>query len=134
MTGIRRMLRLRNVSGLKKGELGAYLMGALRDEVFLAGIILELNSAERAALEDLLDHGGVMDWSVFSAAHGDDLGESPCLEYHGEEMKTVMGRLRTRGLLFEGTAGGRLIAAIPRELRPPLRVILVETQPVPGSG
>jgi tetratricopeptide (TPR) repeat protein len=134
MTGIRRTLRLGSVSSLKKGELGAYLMGALRDEDFLSGVIDELNDAARAALEDLLDHGGVMDWQAFSAAHGDDLGESPYLEYHAEEMKTVMGRLRTRGLLFEGTADGRLIVAIPRELRPLLRVILVEAQPSPGSG
>jgi len=134
MTGIRRTLRLGNVSALKKGELGAYLIGVLRDEDFLAGAVAELNNAERAALQDLFDHGGVMDWQAFSAAHGDDLSESPYLEYHAEKMKTVMGRLRARGLLFEGTAQGRLIVAIPLELRPPLREILKQTQPSPGSG
>jgi tetratricopeptide (TPR) repeat protein len=134
MTGIRHTLRLGGVSALKKGELGVYLMETLRDEDFLAGVVGGLNDTERAALDDLLDRGGVMDWQAFSEAHGDDLGESPYLEYHAEEMKTVMGRLRTRGLLFEGTADGALIVAIPRELRPPLRSILKQIQPSRGSG
>jgi tetratricopeptide (TPR) repeat protein len=134
MTGIRRSLGLGGASTLKKGELGAYLMDALRDEVFLAGVVGELNNAERVALEGLLDHGGVMDWQAFSTAHGDDLGESPYLEYHAEEMRTVMGRLRARGILFEGTAQDGLIVAVPRELRSPLREILKQTQPSPDSG
>jgi tetratricopeptide (TPR) repeat protein len=134
MTGIRRVLGLGGVSTLKKGELGAYLMAVLRDEDFLAGVIAELNNAERAGLEDLLNQGGVMDWLSFSAVHGDDLGESPYLEYHAEEMKTVMGRLRARGILFEGTSQDGLIVAVPRELRLPLREILKQTQPSPDSG
>jgi hypothetical protein len=75
-----------------------------------------------------------MDWLAFSRVHGDDLGESPYLEYHAEEMRTVMGRLRARGILFEGTARDGLIVAVPRELRSPLREILKQTQPSPDSG
>jgi tetratricopeptide (TPR) repeat protein len=134
MTGIRHTLRVGGASTLKKGELGTYLMDLLRDEVFLAGVTAQLDAAGRAALVDLLEHGGVMNWQSFAEAHGDDLGESPYLEYHAEEMQTVMGRLRTRGLLFEGTDQGALIVALPRELRPLLRESLEQAQPPPGSG
>ena len=35
-----------------------------------------------------------------------------------------MGRLRARALLFEGTADGTLIVAVPREMRAPLAALL----------
>jgi tetratricopeptide (TPR) repeat protein len=124
MIGIRSTLDLQGVSALKKAEIKAFLMQCVSDADFLARVVGDLNDADRAALTDLLDHGGVIDWQEFSRAHGDDLEESPYLEYHAGEMKTVMGRLRARGLLFEGTANGKLILAIPRELRPMLQTIL----------
>jgi hypothetical protein len=92
----------------------------------VALIIEGLHEAERAALRDLLDHGGVMDWQAFSDAHGNDLTERPYLEYWADKYETVMGRLRARGLLFEGTAEGRLIVAMPRELRPVVAAALNE--------
>jgi tetratricopeptide (TPR) repeat protein len=134
MTGIRSTLNLQGVSAFKKAEIKAFLIECVSDSDFLAQVVDDLNDADRAALEDLLDHGGVMDWQEFSRAHGDDLEESPYLEYHAEEMKTVMGRLRARGLLFEGTANGRLILAIPRELRPILQTILRGKKGHPKRG
>ena len=134
MTGIRSTLNLQGVSAFKKAEIKAFLIECVSDSDFLAQVVDDLNDADRAALEDLLGHGGVMDWQEFSRAHGDDLEESPYLEYHAEEMKTVMGRLRARGLLFEGTANGRLILAIPRELRPILQTILRGKKGHPKRG
>lgn len=75
-------------------------------------------------MRDVLAHGGVMDWHAFAERHGHDLDESPYLEYHAERMETVMGRLRARGLLYEGTADDQLIIAIPQEMRGPLEKIL----------
>jgi len=118
MTGICRVLALGSAYTRKKAELSQYLADRLADAASLASIVADLNDAERAALRDLLDHGGVMDWQAFADAHGDDLKESPYMEFGARDRKTVMGRLRVRGLLFEGTADGRLIIAIPRELRP----------------
>ena len=87
-------------------------------------VVSALREKEKEALRDVLAHGGVMEWQAFADRHGHDLEESPYPEYHAEEMETVMGRLRARALLFEGTAGGRLIIAIPRELRPSLQTLL----------
>jgi hypothetical protein len=124
MTGIRQVFNLQGISALKKAELRRYLVNAFTDADFLRTVVYDLNDAERAALRDLLDHGGVMDWQAFADRHGDDLDESPYLEFHASRMKTVMGRLRARGLLFEGTADDRLILAIPREVRSLLQQIL----------
>ena len=109
---------------MKKAELRERLINYLTTPEFLAHVVEELSEAERAALQDLLDHGGVMDWQAFADVHGHDLEESPYLEFHAEQLETVMGRLRAHALLFEGTANGQLIVAIPRELRPLLRQAL----------
>jgi hypothetical protein len=106
-------------------------MECVSDADFLTRVVDDLNDADRAAFENLLGSGGVMDWQEFSGAHGDDLEESPYLEYHAGEMKTVMGRFRARGLLFEGTANGRLILATPRDLRPMLQTILQDAKRQP---
>jgi tetratricopeptide (TPR) repeat protein len=124
MAGICRVLALGSAYTRRKADLRQYLAERLADADLLARIVADLNAAERAALRDLLDHSGVMEWQAFANAHGDDLKESPYLEYGAQDRKTVMGRLRARGLLFEGTADGRLIVAIPRELRPLLREAL----------
>lgn len=124
LTGIRHVLGIQGISGLKKAELQAYFHDLLQDADFLHDVVAELREEERAALRDVLTHGGVMDWHTFAERHGHDLEESPYLQYHAAEMKTVMGRLRARALLYEGTAEGRLIIFIPREMRGPLRKIL----------
>jgi tetratricopeptide (TPR) repeat protein len=126
MTGISQVLNLQGISALKKADLQRYMVNAFADTDFLGRVVRDLNDAERAALRDVLDHGGVMDWQAFAEKHGDDLAESPYLDLHAGQMKTVMGRLRARGLLFEGTTDGRLIVAIPRQVRPLLRQLLDE--------
>lgn len=134
MLGILRVLGLRGYSGKRKAQIRNGLEEVLSDPLHLNDIVAELTEAERAALGDLLDHGGVMDWQAFADRHGDDLAESPYLEYHADELQSVMGRLRARALLFEGTAEGQLIVAIPRELRPLLREALRQTGNHPAGG
>lgn len=83
-----------------------------------------LTATERAALNTVLAHGGTIDWQAFAAAYDDDPAERPYLEYHGQSRSTVMGRLRARALIFEGTIDGQLVLTIPLELRPVLAELL----------
>jgi hypothetical protein len=127
MTGIRQVLKLQSVSGHKKAELRQYLMDVISDPDRLADIVADLNDTERAAPRDLLDHGGVMGYEEFTQAYGAE-EERSYLEYHATSMKSVMGRLRARGLLFAGTADNRVVVATPRELRPLLRQALEQAR------
>lgn len=104
------------VSGRRVAEVRQYLQERLTAPGFVAGIVAELNDRERAALRDLLGHGGVMPRAAFITAYGEE-DEWPYLEYHAATMTSVSGRLRARGLLFGGTSAGQVVVAIPRELR-----------------
>jgi tetratricopeptide (TPR) repeat protein len=121
MEGIAGVVELRLRHPHKRADIEGYLLDHFPDLDFLADVVGGLNEAERAALSDLLAHDGVMDREAFIQAHGDEGDDRPYLEYHGANMKSVKGRLRARGLLFEGTANDRPIVATPRELRSPLR-------------
>lgn len=124
MVGMRRVLNISGHSALKKAELANVLKEWISDPYCLERVVSELRGEEKEALRDLLAHGGVMEWQAFADRHGHDLEESPYLEFHAQDLETVMGRLRARALLFEGTAEGQRIIAIPRELRPMLQTLL----------
>lgn len=126
LLGISAMLNLPSSSKLRKDELRQNLLTYLDNPDFVAGVVATLSTRERAALRDVLAQGGTMGWSAFAAAYDHDMEERPYLEYHARSRKTIMGRLRARGLLFEGTAAGQLIIAIPRELRPHLEESILD--------
>lgn len=116
MTGMARVINLHGGwSGLKKAELYNYLWECLQDQYLLLGLIEDLSAEERQALRMVLEHKGTLSWQAFCNQYGDDMEESPYWHYH--QPKTVMGRLRVRGLLAEGIVDGELIVAIPVELR-----------------
>ena len=102
-------------SGLRKAELVQEIVNVLSDAELLADIVESLDDSERAALREVLDGGGRMSWADFDARYGNDVDESPYLNTRNP--KTVMGRLRLRGLLVEATVGGELLVAVPVELR-----------------
>lgn len=126
MDGVAGVVRLRLPHPHKKADIEGHLLAYLPDPDGLAAIVADLNEAERAALDDLLAHGGVMEREAFIRTHGDEGSDRPYLKEHAASMKSVKGRLRARGLLFEGTAEGRPIAAIPIELRAPLQKALAQ--------
>lgn len=104
-------------SAIKVAALRQYLWERLTGAGFVEGLVADLNDREQAALRDLLARGGIMPRAAFMATYGGE-DERPYLEYHAATMVSVPGRLRARGLLFEGTSAGQVIVAIPRELRP----------------
>jgi len=109
-------------SGLRKAELLQRIIERLQDPDNLERIVTDLHERERAALRQVLAHGGHMPWRDFDAEYGNDLGESPYWIYHKPE--TVMGRLRLRGLLVEATVDDELLLTVPTELRHALSDLL----------
>jgi hypothetical protein len=107
---------------LRKAELLQRIIDLLDDRDNLEHIVAALNDDERDALRQVLAGGGNLAWQDFEARYGNDLEESPHWQYHVPE--TVMGRLRLRGLLVEGTIDQKLLIVVPTELRQVLREIL----------
>lgn len=106
---------------VRKPELVQRLVEVLTDPDSLEELVADLSDQERSALRDVLEAGGVMKWETFTEQYGDDLEESPFWAFH--EPQTLMGRLRLRGLLSDGTVDGEYVVLIPKELRellPPL--------------
>ena len=100
---------------LRKAELLQHIVERLSEPGNLARVVAGLADDERAALRDVLARGGTMDWREFDAAYGNDVDESAYWEWHTP--KTLMGRLRQRGLLVETTVEGALLVAVPADLR-----------------
>jgi tetratricopeptide (TPR) repeat protein len=117
LKGIGGVLGLSPLSGIRVAELRQRFASWLAEPARMAETIAGLNDQERRALRNLLSRGGVMPRAAFTQTHGEET-ERPFLEFHAGTMTSVPGRLRARGLLFEGTAGDQVIVAIPRELRP----------------
>ncbi|MGQ9552206.1 MAG: hypothetical protein ACUVUE_07255 [Candidatus Bathycorpusculaceae bacterium] len=122
LDGVAKTLELPSpVTGLKKGELIEKICIHLRDPELLEGTVRGLRPNERFALLDLMLKGGLMLWDEFSRKYGDDLGESIYWNWHPP--KSIMGRLKARGLIAEGAFNGKEWVLIPRDLKPLLQKI-----------
>jgi Tfp pilus assembly protein PilF len=106
-------------SALRKAELLGKVVEELKNTVTVARLVDQLNDVEQAALHQVLARGGHMPWQEFDGQYGNDLEESQYWQYH--EPETTMGRLRRHGLLMEATVSGKLLVAIPLEVRRALR-------------
>jgi tetratricopeptide (TPR) repeat protein len=119
LTGMaRRVLPEGGWSALRKAELLATIVEGLSNADNVKRIAGQLADAEQSALRQVLASGGHMSWQDFDAEYGNDLEESRYWQWH--EPKTIMGRLRHRGLLVETTVDGELLVAVPLEVRQPL--------------
>lgn len=74
--------------------------------------------------------GGVMLWDEFAEKYGSDLEESIYWNLHPP--KTLMGRLRVRGLIVEGSFDGENWVLILWELRSLLLAIQRQGDPKPS--
>ena len=102
-------------SSYKKGKLHQYLVDYFQEDGAFERVLNSLAAEERGAFEQVLENGGTMDWNLFDRKFGNDLDESPYWHYH--EPNTIMGRLRSHGLLIEVTVDRKLLISIPMELR-----------------
>ena len=109
-------------SSLRKAELLEELLAALVEVDNLERITGKLTGEEREALGWVLGQDGHLPWQEFDARYGNDLDESRYWQWHTP--KTIMGRLRQRGLLVEATVEGELVVTVPLELRPLLTDLL----------
>ena len=127
LVGMGKLIELPSpVTGLRKRELIVKIRSQLRRLDFLKHVISGLEPEERLALLDLMLKDGLMPLEEFAEKHGDDLEESPYWNWHPPE--TVMGRLKARGLIVEGSHGVSECILIPCELRPLLQAIQKETK------
>jgi len=127
LVGMGKLLNLPSpVTGLKKEELVEKISSHLRSLNFLKQVVDRLEHKERLALLDLMFKGSLMPWEEFVEKHGGDLEESPYWNWHPP--KTVMGRLKARGLIAEGSYEGKDWILIPCELRPLLQAVQKEAE------
>ena len=117
MTAIAEVLGLGPVHKYKVNERRAFLARALLDPATIERTIGELNARERSALARLLAAGGSVPRVDFVQTYGDDSNERPHMVYHAQGYKSVLGRLRARGLIYEGSIDGVQVVVVPRELR-----------------
>ena len=75
----------------------------------------------------VLGQGGHLPWQEFDVRYGNDLEESRYWHWHTP--KTIMRRLRHRGLLVETTVEAELLVAVPLELQPLLTDLLGRSSP-----
>ncbi len=102
-------------SKYRKAELLDFLVGRLQDEDVQARVLASLPPEALAAFEQVQAQGGVMAWDAFDEAYDNDLDDSPYWQYH--EPESIMGTLRSHGLLFEAETPDGLFLSIPVELR-----------------
>lgn len=125
LVGMGKLLDLpKPFTGLKKRELVEKICFHLCSLGFLKRVVRGLRPEERLALLGLMLKGGFMHWDEFSGKFGDDLEESPYWDWHPPE--TVMGRLKARGLIGEGSFDGSERIFIPYEFRPLLQAVQME--------
>ncbi|HIE50511.1 MAG TPA: tetratricopeptide repeat protein [Armatimonadetes bacterium] len=122
LRGVCNAVNLTGVSALRKAEVIRELAAWLSQEAVLKQVIATLQPKEQEALREILRQQGVIPWQTFAARWGQDWEESPYWQWH--QPKTLMGRLRVRGLLQVGLVDDQLAVLVPQELRLPLRKIL----------
>ncbi|MHB1294331.1 MAG: tetratricopeptide repeat protein [Anaerolineae bacterium] len=128
-----RLLDMGSVSHMRKAQLKTAVAAEIMKEGALERDLATLNDAQRDALREVLEHGGVMTWEDYARRHQSDTVDAALVDL-SESARLAVGvenltyQLRLRGLFCEGTADGRQVVAVPRELRPRLASLLQEPQ------
>ena len=124
LVGMLDALEIVGAKGLLKAPMTERIMQELRDPERLAAIVARLTNREREALRFVLSQTGVVPSDEFARRYDHDWDESPYWRYPSHQPESVLGRLRVRGLLAEGTLDEQLVVIVPQELREPLKKIL----------
>ncbi|MGQ9675430.1 MAG: tetratricopeptide repeat protein [Chloroflexota bacterium] len=114
LAGIALELSVGSISRLKKDQLVSAVRDRLLDVDAVLGLLRTLKTEELTALRHVVEAGGVVSLRGFVDRYGDDAEESSYWYWHTPE--TILGRLKVRGLLFEGTYRGEVVLVVPKEL------------------
>jgi tetratricopeptide (TPR) repeat protein len=103
-----------NASEARKADLLAAVCGFLREDRNRKAALGKLEPQDRAALRDLLAAGGRQDYAAFARHHGTDAEDSD--NWAVDQPRSVLGRLKCRGLVVGATVDRAESVLIPREL------------------
>ncbi|MFB3905943.1 MAG: tetratricopeptide repeat protein [Acidobacteriota bacterium] len=102
-----------DLASSQKEEMLAAICAALGDVDRVAAIRRGLRAEETAALREVADAGGRMDYETFTRAHGTDADDEPGWS---RQPQSLLGRLKCRGLLVEATVERRPSVFIPKQI------------------
>jgi tetratricopeptide (TPR) repeat protein len=119
LTAMARALDIRQPAGIRKAQLINLLAESLADPKVVDRAWRSLSSEEQEALKFVLDQGGMVPYEEVSRKYGDDLDDY--FYWYYRQPETTIGRLRLRGLLFEGGHEGKVVLLIPTEVQKVLK-------------
>lgn len=102
-----------DLKGSKSRSSLSVLCEALEDKETVHAILQSLRPEEAAALWEVVDAGGRMDYESFTRAHGTDADDEPGW-YNPPQ--SLLGRLKCLGLLVEATVDRRASVFIPSRI------------------
>lgn len=105
----------------RKADLIKTIYEYLTNPANLSMVLDSLGPMERRAIIDLISQGGIMPSRDFINKYGDDSPDP--LEWDWFQPRTVMGRLKSMGLIAEGKLYGEFYVLIPIELRQQLETL-----------
>jgi tetratricopeptide (TPR) repeat protein len=104
----------------QKADALSAVCAALGNGETVRAVLRGLRPEETAALREIAEAGGRMDYEAFTRAHGTDADDDPA--WNIAQPQSLLGRLKCRGLLVEATVERRPSVFIPAQI--PLEEIL----------
>ncbi len=106
-----------------RGKIRGAIRSAMRDPDRVRTTVESLEAGDRDAFREVVAAGGSMRYVDFTRAHGTDVRDAP--NWHRTPPGTLLGRLKSRGLLAEGTVRGVPSVLVPYEVLESWRVVCV---------
>lgn len=115
LSGMAKVIGAPGAHSRRRFETLSVVCSALSSPELVHRLVAGLGENEKGALKLVLDAGGDMTYESFTLQYGTDIRDPEDWEH--TEPKTVLGRLKCRGLLVEATVRRRQVVLIPRGLR-----------------
>ncbi len=112
-----RALGIERVTGIRKEELAARIVVALRNADAMRAHIRALPKEALSALRQVWASGDTMSYDRFTQAYGPTSGKGPPEGPRGLDDRAPLDLLTDLGLVAVGTVGDRVSVLIPPELR-----------------
>ena len=98
----------------QRADVLSAVCAALENEETVRAVRRGLRPEETAALGEVAEAGGRMDYETFTRAHGSDADDKPV--WNLAQPQSLLGRLKCRGLLLEATVERRPSVFIPSRI------------------